>query len=204
MAGHRDALGGALPTSTGGEVQHSGTMHACKQNSRRGDPCSEWVYQHSLCYFTTVPIPGITLSCHYVLFHVSCWRQVAGKACLSQRSWPALAQLSDSQTSKLQRQQLIHLLPCICKLLVNVPVAWPKSFHGDEKKLACHTWVKQHQPVAPNEVQPTATSLAAEQEHKLVVLWVVELLDQLLALADAGAAIQAQKGVLQCRSRNCR
>lgn len=67
--------------------------------------------------------------------------------------------------------------------------------------LVRYTWVKQHQPVTPDEVQPTTTSLAAEQENKLVILCVIELLDQLLALADAGAAIQAQKGILQCR--NC-
>ena len=58
------------------------------------------------------------------------------------------------------------------------------------------TWVKQDEAIASNEVQPTASSLAAEQEHKLVVLRVIELFDQLLALVDAGAAIQAHKGVL--------
>lgn len=59
-----------------------------------------------------------------------------------------------------------------------------------------HTRVKQHQPVASNEVQSTPTSLAAEQEDELVVLWVIELLDQLLALADASAAVQSQEGIL--------
>ena len=64
-------------------------------------------------------------------------------------------------------------------------------------ELVWRTRVKQDQPVAADEVQSTATSLAAEQEHKLVVLRVIELLDQLLPLADAGAAIQAQEGILQ-------
>ena len=60
-----------------------------------------------------------------------------------------------------------------------------------------HTWVKQNQAVATNEVEATATGLAAEQKDKLVLLGVIELLDQLLALADTGAAIEAHKGVLQ-------
>ena len=64
-----------------------------------------------------------------------------------------------------------------------------------------HTRVKQHQPVASNEVQSTPTSLAAEQEDELVVLWVIELLDQLLALADASAAVQSQEGILQYRQK---
>ena len=76
-------------------------------------------------------------------------------------------------------QQVLHLGVCVC---------WRH-----------HTRVKQHQPIASDEVQSTPTSLAAEQEYKLVVLWVIELLDQLLALADASAAIQAQEGILQCR-----
>ncbi len=61
------------------------------------------------------------------------------------------------------------------------------------------TWVKQNQAIAPNEVEPAAASLAAEQEHKLVVLGVVELLHQLLTLVDACAAIQTHKRILQQR-----
>ena len=60
-----------------------------------------------------------------------------------------------------------------------------------------YTWVKKDQAVATNEVEATSTSLAAEQKDELVLLGVVELLDQLLALADTCAAIQAHKGVLQ-------
>ena len=56
-------------------------------------------------------------------------------------------------------------------------------------KRKCHTWVKEDQAVASNEVEPTASSFAAEQEDKLVLLGVVEVFDQLLALADAGTAI---------------
>ncbi len=65
-----------------------------------------------------------------------------------------------------------------------------------------HTWVKQDQAVASNEVQPTASSFAAEQEDKLVLLGVVEVLDQLLALVDAGTAIQSHKGILQHSQRD--
>ena len=61
----------------------------------------------------------------------------------------------------------------------------------------CHTWVKQDQAVAANEVEPTASGFAAEQEDKLVLLGVIEVLDQLLALVDAGTAIQSHKGILQ-------
>ena len=61
----------------------------------------------------------------------------------------------------------------------------------------CHTWVKQDQAVASNEVEPAASSFAAEQEDKLVLLGVVETLDQLLPLVDAGTAIQSHKGILQ-------
>ena len=47
-------------------------------------------------------------------------------ACMSQRSWPTTLQLSYSQTSQLQRQQLIFVLPDICSaLVIHVPVAWP-------------------------------------------------------------------------------
>lgn len=66
----------------------------------------------------------------------------------------------------------------------------------------CHTWVKQNQAVASNEVEPTASSFAAEQEDKLVLLRVVEVLDQLLALVDAGTAVQSHKGILQCNQRD--
>ncbi len=66
----------------------------------------------------------------------------------------------------------------------------------------CHTWVKQDQTVASNEVQPTTSSFAAEQEDKLVLLGIVEVLDQLLALVDAGTAIQSHKGILQHSRRD--
>ncbi len=66
----------------------------------------------------------------------------------------------------------------------------------------CHTWVKQDQAVASNEIEPTASSFAAEQEDKLVLLRVIEVLDQLLALVDAGTAIQSHKGILQHSRRD--
>lgn len=66
----------------------------------------------------------------------------------------------------------------------------------------CHTWVKQDQAVASNEIESTASSFAAEQEDKLILLGVVEVLDQLLALVDAGTAIQSYKGILQHSQRD--
>ena len=56
--------------------------------------------------------------------------------------------------------------------------------------------VEQHEAVAAHEVEAAAAGLAAEQEHKLLLLGVVEGHHQLLALADAGGAVQPNKGVL--------
>ena len=67
----------------------------------------------------------------------------------------------------------------------------------------CHTWVKQDQTVASNEIEPTASSFAAEQEDKLVLLGVIEVFDQLLALVDAGTAIQSHKGILKHSQTIC-
>jgi hypothetical protein len=64
-----------------------------------------------------------------------------------------------------------------------------------------HTWVKEDEAIAPNEIKATAPGLGAEQEHKLVVSGVAELLHQLLPLADARAAIQPQARVLRTNEK---
>tara|TARA_B110000977_G_scaffold186790_1_gene253173 strand:- start:102 stop:386 length:285 start_codon:yes stop_codon:yes gene_type:complete len=51
--------------------------------------------------------------------------------------------------------------------------------------------VEEHEAVTADEVDPASPSLGREQKHEAVLRWVVEFLDQLLSLADAGAAVQS-------------
>ena len=56
--------------------------------------------------------------------------------------------------------------------------------------------VEQHKPVPADEVDPAPAGFRGEQEHELVLRRVVELLHELLALADARRAVQADRGVV--------
>ena len=56
---------------------------------------------------------------------------------------------------------------------------------------------KEDQAVASNQVEAAATSLTTQKENKLVLGRVIEVLDQLLPLGDACAAVQPHKGILQ-------
>ncbi len=58
-------------------------------------------------------------------------------------------------------------------------------------------WIKKHQAIASYQIETAAASLAAQKEDKLTVIGITELLDQLLALADAGGTIKPQERILQ-------
>ena len=55
--------------------------------------------------------------------------------------------------------------------------------------------VEQDQAVATDEVDPAPASLGREKEDEAVLGRIVEALDELLPLADAGAAVQAAERV---------
>jgi len=55
--------------------------------------------------------------------------------------------------------------------------------------------VKENQSVGTDQVETASSGLAAEQEHKLVSIWIVEPVDQLLSLVDRHRAIQSQNSV---------
>ena len=56
--------------------------------------------------------------------------------------------------------------------------------------------IEEHQSVAADEVDAAPARLAGEQKHKRVRRRVVELLHQLLALRDGGAAVQTHRRVV--------
>lgn len=58
-----------------------------------------------------------------------------------------------------------------------------------------HTGIKEDETVRTNQIDSTATCLAAKQEYKLFTLGIIELIHKFLPLADGHAPIESEAAI---------
>ena len=52
-------------------------------------------------------------------------------------------------------------------------------------------WIKEHQPIGADQIEPTTTGFAGEEEDELGAFGIVELVHQLLPLVDVHRAVES-------------